>query len=544
MISELSPVQEPKNAAAGISPIFVLILLTYLGVGSYLLPYFQYQINPDGVSYISIAQKYLNGNFADAINGYWGPLLSWLLVPFLYFGVFHLVAPKILSLIIGMIALAGARILSRRFEMPELLRNILLFSLIPIILSLAFKITTPDLLIATVLVFYFAIIFNSNYRKNNSHGWLCGTLGSLSYFAKSYGFPFFVTHFLVFNGLHYFGAATSVDKKNVLRNFISGMVIFSILSGVWIFLISRKYDRFTFSTAASFNYGLTNGYIHEYMLVPPSNATAISYWEDPSLSPIPILPQAIGHADAKNRSDSQTRISPSAKLAYRVRDLFTNIDATISVFQAFSKFFVIVIIAGAAWLCLPFSKPILQSSVFFSMLTLAIYSGGYVLIFVEERYFEIVYFLLMPMGFYLAGLLLRLKKKLYLRAIPIALLGLFVYSCWIEPIDYLVRWKGVDRGRFEQSKKLARYDISGKVASDYRWGLTLEIAFYNNYKYYGTTGHGEGGRDVWEELQENDIDYYFVWDPKFKFGSDSKEIINDEIKGLRVYSLKENSKIQ
>ena len=147
-----------------------------------------------------------------------------------------------------------------------------------------------------------------------------------------------------------FGAATSVDKKNVLRNFISGMVIFSILSGVWIFLISRKYDRFTFSTAASFNYGLTNGYIHEYMLVPPSNATAISYWEDPSLSPIPILPQAIGHADAKNRSDSQTRISPSAKLAYRVRDLFTNIDATISVFQAFSKFFVIVIIAGAAWL--------------------------------------------------------------------------------------------------------------------------------------------------------------------------------------------------
>ncbi|PYJ70501.1 MAG: hypothetical protein DME75_09180, partial [Verrucomicrobia bacterium] len=204
----------------------------------------------------------------------------------------------------------------------------------------------------------------------------------------------------------------------------------------------------------------------------------------------------------------------------------------------------IVIIAGAAWLCLPFSKPILQSSVFFSMLTLAIYSGGYVLIFVEERYFEIVYFLLMPMGFYLAGLLLRLKKKLYLRAIPIALLGLFVYSCWIEPIDYLVRWKGVDRGRFEQSKKLARYDIRGKVASDYRWGLTLEIAFYNNYKYYGTTGHGEGGRDVWEELQENDIDYYFVWDPKFKFGSDSKEIINDEIKGLRVYSLKENSKIQ
>ncbi|MHC4720172.1 MAG: hypothetical protein ACYSYT_06835, partial [Planctomycetota bacterium] len=56
-------------------------------LGGALVGHYRYQINPDGISYISVAQKYLAGDFAGAINGYWGPLYSWLLMPFLYFGI-------------------------------------------------------------------------------------------------------------------------------------------------------------------------------------------------------------------------------------------------------------------------------------------------------------------------------------------------------------------------------------------------------------------------------------------------------------------------
>ena len=42
-----------------------------------------YLLNADGTSYISIANQYWRGNWGQAVNGFWGPLLSWLLIPFL-----------------------------------------------------------------------------------------------------------------------------------------------------------------------------------------------------------------------------------------------------------------------------------------------------------------------------------------------------------------------------------------------------------------------------------------------------------------------------
>jgi len=59
---------------------------SYLILGAILLNFYQYQINPDGISYISIAQKYLRGDYGNAVNGYWSPLFSWLLMPFLLLG--------------------------------------------------------------------------------------------------------------------------------------------------------------------------------------------------------------------------------------------------------------------------------------------------------------------------------------------------------------------------------------------------------------------------------------------------------------------------
>jgi hypothetical protein len=40
---------------------------------------FRYEANPDGVSYLDVADAYREGRWGDAPNGYWGPLYSWLL---------------------------------------------------------------------------------------------------------------------------------------------------------------------------------------------------------------------------------------------------------------------------------------------------------------------------------------------------------------------------------------------------------------------------------------------------------------------------------
>jgi hypothetical protein len=45
------------------------------------------QINPDGVAYLRIAGYYLSGDLGKAVSGYWSPLYSWLLIPWLAAGV-------------------------------------------------------------------------------------------------------------------------------------------------------------------------------------------------------------------------------------------------------------------------------------------------------------------------------------------------------------------------------------------------------------------------------------------------------------------------
>jgi hypothetical protein len=51
-----------------------IVLYTYFWFGYQFLLSHRYQINPDGVGYISVAQKYAAGQFFDAVNEYWSPL--------------------------------------------------------------------------------------------------------------------------------------------------------------------------------------------------------------------------------------------------------------------------------------------------------------------------------------------------------------------------------------------------------------------------------------------------------------------------------------
>src|SRR5262245_37756109 len=45
---------------------------------------FREKIGPDAISYMRIAHYYLSGQTDLMVSGYWGPLLSWLIVPWLW----------------------------------------------------------------------------------------------------------------------------------------------------------------------------------------------------------------------------------------------------------------------------------------------------------------------------------------------------------------------------------------------------------------------------------------------------------------------------
>jgi hypothetical protein len=232
-----------KRQSSYITLSFILVMYAVLNG----LIFHYERLTGDSTLYLSIAEKYLSGDFKNAINGYWGPLLAWLLIPFLYFGSSHVFAINALNLIFGLLTTVGVWKLSYRFEINEKIRSIILLPLVPILLYISLM-QPMDFLLVCLLVYYLNVVFKKDYPDRSSNAVKSGVLGALVYFSKPYGFPFFISHFLLINICHYFGNESPVNKKNVLKNLLIGFVLFSVLSGSWIFLISMKYNRVTFST--------------------------------------------------------------------------------------------------------------------------------------------------------------------------------------------------------------------------------------------------------------------------------------------------------
>src|SRR3954447_1440755 len=101
-------------------------------------------MNPDGVSYLTIARQYLDGHFADAINAYWSPLYSWLLVPLTAAGIEATLATKVLAILVGTATIAIVWWLMVNLSIPRDARVIVSLTLFPILYYFGMDVTTPD----------------------------------------------------------------------------------------------------------------------------------------------------------------------------------------------------------------------------------------------------------------------------------------------------------------------------------------------------------------------------------------------------------------
>ena len=77
-----------------------------------------HQLNPDAIAYCRIAGYYAAVEWDLAVTGYWGPLLSWLMVPLLKLGCAPLVAARVVMAASGVVFLAGAVSVFRAFRLP------------------------------------------------------------------------------------------------------------------------------------------------------------------------------------------------------------------------------------------------------------------------------------------------------------------------------------------------------------------------------------------------------------------------------------------
>lgn len=539
-----------------LSLIVFVVLATFLSIYHH---YYQYGVNTGTIAFFTIAQKYIRGDFGNAIVGGFTPLSSWLLIPFLKLGLAPVLAMRILNLIIGVFIVVGVRELSYRFEMTENIRKIIIFVSVPIVLHFILTEHIPDLLIVGTLVWYLNVVFNTDYPDNAYKGILCGTIGAFGYLGKAFMFPFFISHFLLFNILHYL--RTKEKGRKVLRNAILGYVAFFIISGPWIIVLSNKYNKITFDTSGIYNHRIIgpevpritkfSGWegwrnyvrmghpVYDQGFSPPPNDTAISIWEDFASLTASLKPW-----------------SPFESLdyfKYQMISIIKNIYYTIGIFESYFSLFSIVIIIGYILLYFLPLNLILRDNRLYPLFTIILYCGGYILAYPTERYLWINNILILLMGGHFLNSLFQ--GSFFNNTRKNLLIIFFVLSFIVVPIK-TIRMGSDDKDLWMLGQRLKEYNsslTSKKIASNDKFSETLLLLFYSgmDIKYYGQAKRDISAIDLQRELQKYGIDYYLVWlEPEMSkipdFLSYYREMINREISvgngsliGFKIYSLKE-----
>ncbi len=515
-------VDSPRARVVGLSLIYLVAALA-------LLPGFRHEINPDGISYISIARRYLAGDLRGAVNGYWGPLFSWALVPFLALRIDPLLAGKLLSILIGLVTIPGLDALAGRFALSGRLRTVVLAALLPALWQFTFHSLSPDFLVVCVLVWYFSVVFDPRYRDSARLAVACGVLGALAYFAKAYGFHFFLAHFTLMAVLLWIGGGNAAERRAALRNYAVGLAAFAVLAGAWIGVLSAKYGGPTVATTGPYNHALSapgsrGQPMHYRGFLAPGDAAAISVWEDPSFIPL--------------RDWSAT--ASVGMMKHQAKVLADNLRIIVRMFGAYSPLAALFLVAYLLFCVQPPRRSLRPGGEAWPLLTLLLYPAGYALVLVQERYLFACLILLALMGAHVAQ---RLEEGGFLtghrRTVAWLILAL---SLAAQPARQVAAQYRSGGGRAVQalSVRLARQSaLRGDIASNGEWARTLSLAYHLRLRYFGEQGDTPAEAVV-PDLVRLGVRYYFVWDGTAEEEARFQgypEVTGGAIDGLRVYQL-------
>ncbi len=350
-------------------------------------------------------------------------------------------------------------------------------------------------------------------------------------------------HYVIINVLHLIRRGNY--RKQIIASTLAGFAVFFLISGAWIYLISNKYGHFTFSTMRDTNFnapgpdemggGLEFGVpvFYEGFFEPP-NETAFVIWEDPSYL----------------RGNAWSPFKSIILFKHFIKLFLKNISQCLKILSSFSFFSLAIIIAFILILVQKTFKEMLSNrQLIYPLFTIALYSVGYLLFHLEERYLWLVNILILLMGGHLIHYFSDkdfFKRKLARNT----LIVFFVLSFIFEPVRYIARAESgnIDVEMYLLSRELKEFNIHGNIASNREvgshdaWHKTFRLAYWLNSRYYGQEGQHFTDEKLENELKKYDIDYYLLWgEQKYipLFLNQKKEVTNGNIPNLRIYSLKE-----
>ena len=156
----------------------------------------RWHLNPDAVAYVQIARHYAGGRFGLAVNSWFGPLLSWLLVPAVRLGLEPVLFVRLMNVGLALGFAVGAVALTARLGGG---RGRLLAYVCALLLGVTMVPwpVTPDLLLTCLLTWYFVLSLDLAFAGSSGRALAVGLLGGLCYLAKAYALLFVVAHLVL-----------------------------------------------------------------------------------------------------------------------------------------------------------------------------------------------------------------------------------------------------------------------------------------------------------------------------------------------------------
>lgn len=527
--------------------IFLINWLFYLLISLVFLRYYRFRYDFDTISYLSASKLVAQGRFQEAINGYRGPILSWIMAPSFIFKLDPLLTLKIIQILFG-----GFFILVFSSLLIKLISSKVVFFLTLLIASLlAVQFsswhTTPDMLFYAILIYYLTIFLSSSYSRSWLNGLKCGLIGGLSYLIKPYGIFFFPLHFGLASVFIYFiKRFNAEERKGILRNFILGALLFLIISGSWIAILTQHYGEFTVSRAASellfYRDVIMRCYKGKAQPFPsgPVIFELTNHEKNGFLEECKYLDEVVESCVKTNKiKRKDIFFIVLNRLPKSIYSFFVSC-LTFSVFS-------IAIIMGTLLYAFfsTFSSP-KKFILWVVTFAVVIYLSG--LIILDQcitRYLFFVFILILLLG---SSLLNEIwKSNLIDYREKKFLLACLLLSFVIIPIKNAVMFRYADKEIFDISQHLKiRYGIKGRLSSQLPHNSYL-VSLYLNSEFFPVLSNDPLAADVNTALLENslkdyNIDYYLVWENReavYPFLNRYKELLNGAIPGLKIYSLKE-----
>jgi len=210
-------------------------------------------LNPDGIAYMRIAEYWAEGNPDLAISAYWGPLLSWIMVPFVKGGMDVMMAARYAMGLSGLLFFLGCGFLFRCVGISRQGWQWGLGLAAGYAVFWSIRNVTPDLLLSGLTAFGLGSALGTFRSSDRRWALFGGAAWGLAYLAKAVALPWGA---FIYVGL----LALLLLSRNLKPGWMkqAGWTVAGVLvlSAPWMGVLSSHEGSFVFSTSGGINHAI------------------------------------------------------------------------------------------------------------------------------------------------------------------------------------------------------------------------------------------------------------------------------------------------